>query len=51
LYGPAKYALATLLVIGGVYFNRERVRIGEQAHEQHGLVIGEASSQPHSRDA
>ena len=51
LYGPAKYALATLLVIGGVYFNRERVRIGEQAHGKHGLVIGEASSQPHNRDA
>ncbi len=32
LYGPAKYVLATLLVIGGVYFNRERVRIGERVH-------------------
>ena len=30
IYEPAKYALVALLVIGGAYFNRERVRIGER---------------------
>jgi len=35
MYGPAKYGLATLLVIGGVYFNRERVRIGERVQGRH----------------
>jgi hypothetical protein len=52
IYGPAKYGLATLLVIGGMYFNRERVRIGERAHGlKHKLVIGEPSHHPNSRDA
>ena len=30
-FGPLKYALATLLVLGGLYFNRERARIGARA--------------------
>ena len=30
-FGPVKYALATLLVLGGLYFNRERARIGARA--------------------
>ena len=32
IYAPAKYAFAALLVIGGIYFNRERIRIGDRAH-------------------
>ena len=32
IYGPAKYGFATVLVIGGIYFNRERIRIGDRAH-------------------
>lgn len=52
LYRPAKYGLATLLVIGGLYFNRERVRIGRDAHGlKRELVIEETPSQPLTRDA
>lgn len=52
LYRPAKYGLATLLVVGGLYFNRERVRIGRDAHGlKRELVIEETPSQPLTRDA
>lgn len=34
LYGPVKYLLATLLVLGGVYFNHERARIATMAVER-----------------
>ena len=32
VYGPAKYAVATLLVLGGLYINRELVRVEKAAH-------------------
>ena len=32
IYGPAKYVVATLLVLGGLYFNRELVRVEKAAH-------------------
>ena len=51
IYGPAKYGLAVLALIGGVYFKRERVRISEQVHGlKPEVVIREASSQQPHRD-
>ena len=50
-YGRAKYAVAALLVIGGAYFNRERVRISGQVNRlNREVVIREASSQQPRRD-
>jgi hypothetical protein len=50
-YGLAKYAVAGLLVIGGAYFNRERVRISGQVNGlNREVVIREASSQQPRRD-
>ena len=52
VYAPAKYALAGVLAIGAVYVNREWVRIAEQVNGvKHELPVGEAFSQPPSRDA
>ena len=52
IYGPTKYGLVAVLVIGAVYFTREWVRIGEHVNGVKARVlIGEASSQPPSRDA
>lgn len=34
LYGPVKYLLALLLVVGGVYFNHERARMASRAVER-----------------
>jgi hypothetical protein len=52
VYGPAKYGLATILVLGGVYFNRERVRIGKQAAELKRVAVpADAGSYQKSRDA
>jgi hypothetical protein len=49
--GRAKYAVAALLVIGGAYFNRERVRISVQVNGlNREVVIREASSQQPRRD-
>ena len=46
MYGPAKYGVVGLALTGGVYFNRERVRIIEQVHGlNREVVIHEASSQ------
>lgn len=45
-YGRAKYVAAALLVIGGAYFNRERVRISGQVNGlNREVVIREASPQ------
>jgi len=52
LYGPAKYGLVTLFLLGGVYFNRERVSIGKKATElKHAAVPADAGSYQKSRDA
>lgn len=51
IYEPAKYGLALLALIGGVYFNRERARLSEQVHAQKPeVVIREASSEQPHRD-
>jgi hypothetical protein len=50
IYGPTKYGAAALLVIGGVYFIREWVRIRAQVNGLKPEVVVHEASSPQPRD-